>query len=69
MELSSTTGIAVGNSVTLAGSGVGGNGGLRNLAGSNSMSGTISLASDSQINVDGGTLTLNGAVAGAEFHT
>ncbi len=68
MELSSTTGIAVGNSVTLAGSGVSGYGCLRNVAGNNSISGTITLASDSQFNVDGGTLTLNGAVAGQSFN-
>ena len=68
LELSSTTGISVGSGVTLAGSGVGGNGVLRNVAGGNSMGGTLTLASDAQINVDGGSLTLNGAVAGASFN-
>lgn len=67
IELSSTTGIAVDNFVTLAGSGVGGDGGLRNVAGDNSMGGTISLASDAQINVAGGSLTLNGAVQGQSY--
>ena len=68
IELSSATGITMSNGVTLAGSGVGGNGSLRNLAGNNSMSGTISLASDAQINVNGGLLTLNGAVQGPSYN-
>jgi len=54
--------------VTIAGSGVGGNGALRNVAGNNAISGTMSLASDAQINVDAGSLTLNGAVKGPGFN-
>ena len=69
IELSSPTSIAVANALTLTGAGVpalagSGSGALRNVAGNNSTSGTISLAGDTQINVDGGMLTLKGAVKG-----
>ncbi len=50
-----------GENITISGSGVGGNGALRNLAGSNTMNTTavtITLAADASIGSDEGTLTL-----------
>ena len=55
-------GISVGNkSLTLNGTGVASDGALRNLSGTNTWGGTITLASSAQINSDAGTLTLSAA--------
>lgn len=60
-----TGGLSVGNQVvTLSGSGIAGNGALRNVSGNNSWAGSITLAAASAIGADAGTLTLNGAVSG-----
>ena len=56
-------GLSLGNALTLNGTGVSTGGALRNLANNNTYSGAISLGSDSRINSDGGTLTLNSGTA------
>lgn len=59
-------GITVGaEALTLAGVGVGGTGALRNVSGTNSYGGAITLGSATRINADLGRLTLSGAVGGA----
>ncbi len=51
--------------LTLNGSGVGANGALRNVAGANTWTGTVALASASTVGVDGGTsLGLSGVISG-----
>jgi fibronectin-binding autotransporter adhesin len=50
---------------TINGAGVGNNGALRNIAGNNTWSGTVALASDSSIGADTGTtLTMSGVISG-----
>jgi autotransporter-associated beta strand protein len=49
--------------ITLNGTGVGGNGALRNLSGSNALNGVITLGSDSTIGADAGNLSLGGVIA------
>ena len=56
---------AVAENITLNGTGVGGNGALRNVAGANTLTGALTLASASEIQSDAGTLTLNGNIGGA----
>jgi len=52
--------------LTLNGTGVGGNGALRNTAGDNTWTGTVNLASDSSVGVNPATtLTVSGVVSGA----
>ena len=55
--------------LTLNGTGVGTAGALRNISGTNTYGGNITLAAASRINSDAGTLTLNGtaAITGATF--
>ena len=63
-----TGGLTFGENLTLAGDGVGGAGALRNVAGAgtNIVSGTVSLAADARVAAEaGGTLVLSGAVSGA----
>ncbi len=56
----------VGEAITVNGSGVSSGGVLRNLANANTVSGNITLASDSRINSDAGTLTFSGgSITGA----
>ena len=66
LELDGTAGaLAIGaEPLTLNGSGLSNGGALRNLAGDNRYGGTITLAINSWINSDAGTLTM-GAIAGA----
>lgn len=60
LELDGTSGaISVGNEpLSINGGGISNAGALRNIAGNNSYAGTISLAAQSRINSDSGTLTL-----------
>ena len=59
-------GITVGTeSLSLNGTGIGGNGALRNVSDNNSISGAITLAGATTIRSEAGTLTLNGAIGGA----
>jgi hypothetical protein len=53
--------------LTISGAGSGNIGVIRNLSGSNSLTGAITLAADSQVNVDSGTLTIAspGSINGA----
>jgi autotransporter-associated beta strand protein len=62
LELKNSAGMVVSNVLTINGSGVAGAGALRNVLGNNSLSSTISLGSNAQINTSG-VLTLNGALA------
>lgn len=58
--------IAVGNeTLTLNGSGIANDGALRNISGTNSFAGPITLASTSTIGSDSGTLTLSGIISGS----
>jgi len=59
-------GISPTNTVTVGGSGVGGNGAIRNVSGANALSGTITQTADTRIQSDAGTLTLSGTVAGTD---
>jgi len=55
-------GITVGaEALSINGTGVGGDGALRNLGGNNTLGGTVTLAGNAEIQSDGGTLTLNAA--------
>ncbi|EIZ85882.1 outer membrane autotransporter barrel domain protein [Methylobacterium sp. GXF4] len=57
-------GIAVGNeALSLAGTGVGGGGALRNVSGDNSYAGAITLTDNSRIAADADRLTLSGSLA------
>jgi fibronectin-binding autotransporter adhesin len=60
-----TGGLAIGENFTLAGTGSANTGALRNVAGSNSISGAIVLGAATRINSDTGTLTLSGDITGA----
>jgi autotransporter-associated beta strand protein len=63
-------GITVGaEALTLNGAGISTDGALRNISGSNTYGGNITLGSATRINSDSGTLTLNGAasIGGATF--
>jgi fibronectin-binding autotransporter adhesin len=58
--------VAVGaEALTLNGTGISSGGALRNLAGTSSYAGAITLGSASRINSDAGTMTLSGAMSGA----
>lgn len=59
-------GITIGaEALTLNGTGIAGAGALRSISGTNSWNGAITLASDTQINTDAGTLTIGANVDGA----
>ncbi|GAB4246452.1 MAG: hypothetical protein OHK005_12280 [Candidatus Methylacidiphilales bacterium] len=62
---STDTGINLNNAITLNGSGAGSQGALLNTVGQNILSGAITLAGPTSINIQGGTLTLSGAISGA----
>ena len=57
--------ILLAENVTLRGTGVAGDGAIRSIAGTNTLSGALSLAGDSRINSDSGTLTLSGGITSA----
>ena len=60
--------IAVGaEALTLSGTGVGGLGALRNVSGTNSFAGPLTLGAAAKIESDAGTLTLSGTVTNAGF--
>ena len=54
-----------GESLTLNDGGIATDGALRNVSGTNTWTGTVTLGSASRINSDAGTLTLSGAIGGA----
>jgi fibronectin-binding autotransporter adhesin len=61
-------GITVGaEALSLNGTGISNDGALRNISGSNSYGGAITLAGASRINSDAGTLTLGGGIAGGGY--
>lgn len=55
--------------LTLYGTGVGGNGALRNISGTNSWAGAVTLATDARIQSDAGTLTISGNFSSSGNHT
>ncbi|HVE44129.1 MAG TPA: autotransporter-associated beta strand repeat-containing protein, partial [Gammaproteobacteria bacterium] len=61
------SGFNITNNFDIAGTGVSNNGVIRNLANSNTISGTIALSSPAAIGVDAGTLTLSGVVSGTSL--
>jgi autotransporter-associated beta strand protein len=63
LELSG--GITPTNAITLGGTGVGGNGAVRNLSGANTLSGSLTLSNDTRVQSDAGTLTLSGSLTGS----
>jgi autotransporter-associated beta strand protein len=54
-----------GEGLTLNGTGVSSDGALRNITGSNTWAGTVTLGSATRINSDAGALTISGAIGGA----
>ncbi len=56
------TGVA--NNITISGNGISNDGALRNISGSNTVSGNITLNANSYIGADAGTLTLGGTIGG-----
>lgn len=63
-------GIAVtSNPVTISGTGIASSGALRSLSGSNTWGGTITLATDSTIDADTGTLNLSANIVNSTFQT
>jgi len=67
LELQETTALdnlSIGEPLTLNGGGVSDEGALRNISGDNTLTGLITLASDTRIHSDAGTLTLGNAISG-----
>lgn len=58
-------GITPTNIITITGNGMSGNGAVRNISGTNTLSGTLTLSGDSRVQSDTGTLTLSGNVTGS----
>lgn len=68
LEIGTASGLSIGEAITTSGTGVGGNGAIRNVAttGTNTLTGAITLAGDTTVGVDtGGTLALTGGVTSA----
>lgn len=66
LELQNTITVGLGEDVTsVAGSGIGGMGAIRNVQDNNVWNGSIALTGATTIGVDAGTLTVNGVVSGA----
>ncbi len=57
------------NAMSVTGTGVGGTGAIRNIAGNNTLSGTITSSGDTRIVANAGTLTLSGNLTGANTNT
>ncbi|MGZ4987321.1 MAG: autotransporter-associated beta strand repeat-containing protein, partial [Limisphaerales bacterium] len=55
--------------LTINGTGISGNGALRNISGNNSWSGSVTLSSASTVQSDSGTLTISGGVSGGQALT
>lgn len=70
LQISSTSGITIGNELYIAGSGVGSAGALVNVSGSNTVSGSIQLTAGSPVvTAASGELVLSGTVNGADLST
>jgi fibronectin-binding autotransporter adhesin len=65
LEINGGAGIATAENITFTGVGIGGTGVIRSLAGNNTLSGTLTVASSGQVNTDANTLTVSGSVAGS----
>jgi len=61
------SGLVVAEPVTLNGTGIAGGGALRQLANTNTWSGTITLGSAARVNADAGTLTVSGGITNGGF--
>jgi fibronectin-binding autotransporter adhesin len=64
LQISNTGVTAVANTFNISGTGTGNNGAIENVAGSNTLSGAITLGGASRINSDAGTLALSGGITG-----
>jgi autotransporter-associated beta strand protein len=53
------------DNLTLAGTGISGNGAVRNLSGDNTLSGTVTLSAATAVQSDAGTLTLSNTISGS----
>lgn len=58
--------VTIGNDLTLNGTGVGGDGALRNVSGDNTLTGAIGLTGATRINSDADLLALDGAITGTD---
>jgi autotransporter-associated beta strand protein len=68
LSLSHGTGMTITEGAfNISGTGVGGLGALRNLAGSNTLASTLNLDGNTTVAVEAGSLTLNGTLAGGAF--
>lgn len=65
LAVGGTSSLSIAEPLTLAGNGDGGNGALRNTANGNTLSGAVTLAADTRVQADSGTLTLSGGITGA----
>ncbi len=65
LEMSNGIAVGAGENLSLSGDGVSSGGALRNVSGNNNYGGAITMAANSRINSDAGTLTLDGAIGGA----
>ncbi|HVE43704.1 MAG TPA: autotransporter-associated beta strand repeat-containing protein, partial [Gammaproteobacteria bacterium] len=59
-----TSGLTISDAMSIAGTGLSGNGVIRNMSGTNIFSGTMTLSSASTINVDAGSLTFSNNITG-----
>ena len=65
LELNSGSSLSTAEQIALGGSGLSSGGAIRNIAGTNTLSGALTLNTDSRVNSDAGTLTLSGAISGS----
>ena len=65
LELNSGSSLSSAEQISIGGSGLSSGGAIRNIAGTNTLSGALTLSTDSRINSDAGTLTLSGAIGGS----
>lgn len=65
LELNSGSSLSTAEQISLGGTGLSSGGAIRNIAGTNTLSGALTLNTDSRINSDAGTLTLSGAIGGS----
>lgn len=64
LELQNNISVGAGESLSMTGTGVSGNGALRNISGNNTWAGAVTLTGDTRVQSDAGTLTMSGGVSG-----
>lgn len=64
LELQNNISVGAGESLTMTGTGISGNGALRNISGNNTWAGAVTLTGDTRVQSDAGTLTMSGGVSG-----